>query len=143
MSIPVTIVTVLIVFAILIAAGNPGYQAYRKALSGLLSEQDIAKLPLDPHAVDGHRGQKYTAEIIQDLLLKGFCSPKKVYTGCSQNTRMLFACKATPQSSLWAVLVILFPNWKPRILSGYAIEGRRLDQSALSHGCKVPGLVMP
>jgi len=143
MSIPFTIVTVLVVFAILIGAGNPGYLAYRKALSGLLSEQDIAKLPLDSHAIEGHREQKYTAEIIQDLLLKGFCSPKRVYTGCSQNTRVLFACKANSQSSLWAVLVILFPSWKPRILTGYAIEGRRLDTSAQSHGCKLPGLFMP
>jgi len=142
MSIPFTFVTILVVFAILISIGNPTYMALRKALAGTLTDQDVARLPLSQHAKESHLGQTVTAPIVQELLLKGYCSPKRLYVGCKDG-KAIFACKVNPQNSLWAMVVIGTRGWRPVIVTAHAIEPERLDPTAVKAGCKLPGLVMP
>jgi hypothetical protein len=142
MSVAWTFVTVLVIFAILIGAGNPASLAFRKAMAGTLTDQDIARLPLSQHAKEAHRGQTITAPIIQELLMKGWCSPKRVYLGC-KDEKVLFACKVSPQNSSWAMVVIGKRGWKPVIVTAYAVAPQRLDATAVKAGCKLPGLLLP
>jgi len=141
-------VNLLVIFALLIAAGYAPMTAAAKARTGTLTDQDLrnldaAGLPLTDHALQGHAGQKYTAEIIQQMLRMGVCSPKVYYTGCS-NRRILLGCKASTNGSLWALLVIGFKDWyHPVIVSGYALERSRLDATAIKNGCQLPGLYIP
>lgn len=142
MSAPLTFLSVLLIFAVLISLGNPTYLALRKALTGTLTDQDIARLPLSQHAAESHQGQKVTAPIVQELLLMGYCSPKRLWVGC-RDGKALFACKVSSQSNLWAMIVIGTRGWRPVVLTAYAIEPRRLDPVAVKSGCKLPGVILP
>jgi len=144
MSLAYAFVTVLIIFAVLLAIGVPASTALRQAMQGKLTDKDIAQLPLSDHARMSHQADLYSAEIIQELILKGFCSPKRVYLNCAKH-RVVFACKPFRASATrtWALLVIGLAGWQPAIVTGYAVDERKLDATAFKNGCSVPGVALP
>jgi hypothetical protein len=144
MSVGYSFVTVLIIFAVLVSIGNPSSIALQKAMQGKLTDADVAKLPLTWHAKMFHQADYYTAEIIQELLLKGFCSPKRMYLNCAEH-KVLFACKPSRASRTrtWALLVIGLAGWQPAIITGYAVDERKLDATALKNSCSIPGIALP
>jgi hypothetical protein len=139
---------ILVIFALLLAAGYMPATALNRARTGTLTQQDLknldaAGLPLIDHALDGHVGQKYTAQVIQEMLRLGMCSPKVYYTNCAYS-RVILGCKASAGGHTWALLVISFKNFfHPTVVTGYALPQKDLDKTAARHGCSLPGLYMP
>lgn len=145
LSYPITVFAV--VFCLLLGSGMPASAALYHAARPQNWGKVLGRLPLSDHAITGHPGQNVNAVLIQLWLSHDACYPRKFYVGCNRGTRVLFACKVTPASSIWAVLSLGVPYGKgiedSRIITGYGVAENRLDKTALSHGCYVPAIDMP
>ena len=125
----------LVLFALLLTLGYSPYSAFTRARAGLLTDKDISGLALTDHARLSHTSQYYTAAVIQELVEKGYCSPKRIYQPC-KDYKAVFACKPmrAQKTNTWAVLIVGLSGWKPKIVTGYAMDESRLPAFATKNG---------
>jgi len=147
MSLTYPLITFAVVFCLLLGSGMPANTALYHAARPQNWGAVIGKLPLSDHAVTGHAGQNVNALLIQEWLSHNTCYPRKFYVGCNRGTRIMFACRVTPASPVWAVLTLGVPYGKgiesARVVTGYGMTENRLDPTARAHGCYVPAIDMP
>ena len=148
MTLPYTAVVLVVIFCLMLGAGYSASTSWYYAVR-LNADKIIGSLPLSDHAKFSHTQQEIYAAAVQLWLQQSLCSPKRLYYGAYNGSRVMFACKVNRDapSNLWAVLIIGIPWGKGldsgKVVTGFAIDGSRLDTYAIARGYIVPAVPLP